>query len=484
MLINSTVFWIFFIILLIPYFTLLKDTARGQNIVILFASYFFYGWADLRMLPLLAIVTLVFYIIGIYIYRKLERSPAKASLLTTIGVLIGIGVLFYFKYLGFCIEQFSLLFNSIGLKTTHSTFNVIMPIGVSFFIFKLISYVIEIHRKNIEPCYDILQFASYVAFFPTIMSGPIDRPQEFIPQLKINHQPNLQNLTEGLKRVLWGLFTKCCIADTFSFYTNNVFDNIISHNTTTIVLAASLFTIQLYADFSGYSNMAIGVAQVMGFKVRENFNRPYFSKNMAEFWRRWHMSLTSWITDYIFMPLNIKLRDYGKTGLYSATLINLFVIGIWHGANWTFAIFGIYNALLLIICMEIDKPRKQFEKKYKLKNNQAYQLSRILVTLLAWIIAGIFFRSNNITDIITIFSSFDNFGRPFQAREGSTIFLLFGFISAAILFIKEYYDEHNRNIRFLHSSNIIKSTASTVFLIVYILLLGELEGGDFIYFKF
>ena len=484
MVVNSINFWLFFAAILIPFFVFLKKTWRGQNTWLLFASYFFYGWADWKMIPLLAIVTIVFYLLGLKIKEYNIKKPKLASNLTTCGVVLGVGVLVYFKYLGFLVQEFANLLNSFGLKTNLDTFNIIMPIGISFFTFKLISYIIEVHRGNIEPTKDIVLFGTYISFFPTILSGPIDRPNDFIPQLKICHTFRIDNISEGFKRILWGLFTKCCIADTFSFYTNNVFDNIGSHNTTTILLAASLFTIQLYADFSGYSNMAIGVAQIMGYKVRENFNRPYFSKNMAEFWRRWHMSLTSWITDYIFMPLNIAFRDWGKWGLYLATGINLFVIGIWHGANWTFALFGIYNALLLIICMEIEKPRKKFEKRHQLKNNNIYQFSRILVTLLAWIFAGVLFRSNSITDIITFLSSFGDFGRPFQAREGSTIFLLFGLMSTIILFYKEYNDEHHRGIHFLHSTNAFKSTSTIIILIVYILLLGELEGGDFIYFKF
>lgn len=484
MVVNSINFWLFFAVVSLPYFVFFKKSWRGQNLWLLIASYFFYGWADWKMIPLLAIVTIVFYWLGLKIDEYNNNKPKLSSYLTTFGVVFGVGVLVYFKYLGFMVHEFANLFHTFGLKTDLDTFNIIMPIGISFFTFKLLSYIIEIHRGNLKPTKDIILFSTYISFFPTILSGPIDRPNDFLSQLKISHTFRIDYISEGFKRIVWGLFIKCCIADTFSFYTNNVFDNIGSHNTTTILLAACLFTIQLYADFSGYSNMAIGVAQIMGYKVRENFNRPYFSKNMAEFWRRWHMSLTSWITDYIFMPLNITFRDLGKWGLYIATSINLFVIGIWHGANWTFAFFGLYNALLLIICMETEKPRKKFEKKHQLKNSRVYHFSRNMLTLFAWILACLLFRSNSVTDIATIISSFGDFGRPFQAREGSTIFLFFGIISTLILFYKEYNDEHNKNIHFLHSSNIVKSTITAITLITYIFLFGELEGGDFIYFKF
>ena len=309
MLVNSIIFWFFFLIVLIPYFSILKISSRWQNLWILAASYFFYGYADWRMVGLLFFSTLVFYCLPMMKNKKLSMI---------IGVFVGVGMLVYFKYMNFFVEQFASLFNSLGIHTNYSSFNIIMPIGISFFTFRLMSYVIEIQRENIEPEKDFVSFATYVAFFPTIMSGPIDRPNTFLPQLEKPRSFVVDDCAEGCKRVLWGLFLKFCIADQLSPYTDSVLNNYYHHNATSIVLACVLYSFQLYADFCGYSEMAIGTARMMGIKVTENFLRPFFAQNIAEFWRRWHISLTTWITDYVFMPLNIAFRNIGKTGIYLA----------------------------------------------------------------------------------------------------------------------------------------------------------------------
>ena len=273
MLVNSIIFWVFFLVVLIPYLSILRKNSRWQNLWILIASYVFYGYADWRMVFLLLISTLVFYLLGIWSKGSNQRS----KLAMVVGVIAGIGTLIYFKYMNFFIEQFSALFNTMGLHTNMSTFNIVMPIGISFFTFKLMSYVIEIHRENIEPEKDFIDFATFVAFFPTIMSGPIDRPNRFIPQLKETRWFKTDDLAEGCKRVLWGLFLKLCIADQLTPYTDSVFNNFYHHNATSIILASFLYSFQLYADFCGYSEMAIGTARMLGLNVTENFLRPFFA---------------------------------------------------------------------------------------------------------------------------------------------------------------------------------------------------------------
>ncbi len=327
MVVNSINFWLFFSAVLIPYFVFFRKSWRGQNLWLLFASYFFYGWADWKMIPVLAIVTLVFYWLGIEIKKNNKSHPKRASRLTTLGVGIGVAVLVYFKYLGFMIQEFAHLFESFGLMTNLSTFNIIMPLGISFFTFKLISYVIEIHREKMDATNDVIAFALYISFFPTIMSGPIDRPNEFIPQLKRERFFQYADIIEGCRRLLWGMFLKICIADQLTSYVDAVYDNYTFHNTSSIILAAVCYFFQLYTDFCGYSHMAVGVSLILGFSIRENFNRPLFAQNITELWRRWHMSLTTWLTDYIFIPLNIRFRNWGVWGLYIATFINMIVVG-------------------------------------------------------------------------------------------------------------------------------------------------------------
>ena len=351
--VNSLIFWGFFLIVLVPYFTFLRKSSKAQNWLLLIASYFFYGWTDWRMLPLLFIVTVVFYFLGKGVQNNLEKNEQKASFLTTIGVVIGVGVLVYFKYLGFLVDQMALLLTSFGLSVHMPTLKILMPVGVSFFTFKLIGYVIEVQRQKMTAENDFISFSTFIAFFPTILSGPIDRAEKFIPQLQTTRKADYDNIVEGLKLVMWGFFTKMCIADTISSYTDAVFNNYTHHTGTTIIFASCIYAIQVYADFSGYSNMAIGVAKVLGIEVAENFNRPFFAQNVSELWRRWHMSLTTWITDYVFMPLNVKWREWGKWGLYLATLVNLIVIGLWHGANWTYVFFGIYQTIILVAILKI-----------------------------------------------------------------------------------------------------------------------------------
>lgn len=396
-----------------------------------------------------------------------------------LGVMVGVGMLVYFKYMNFFIEQFAALFGLMGLHTNMSTFNIIMPIGISFFTFKLMSYVIEIYRENIEPEWDIIDFATYVAFFPTIMSGPIDRPNQFIPQLKVARFFKSDDLVEGSKRVLWGLFLKLCIADQLTPYTDSVFNNFYHHNATSIILASILYSFQLYADFCGYSEMAIGTAKMMGLNVTENFLRPFFAQNIAEFWRRWHMSLTTWITDYVFMPLNIAFRNIGKTGIYLATLLNLVVIGVWHGANWTYILFGLFHGTMLVIVATCDKKRKKLEKKHGLKKKPLYKYSRMLLTFILCTIGFMLFRSYSVGQFFSILERLGSGFGMFFVSWALTAILPIG-----VLIFKEYKDENKLNIHFLHSEKLWVQVVSFALLVVFIIYTGALNGGQFIYFQF
>lgn len=283
-----------------------------------------------------------------------------------VGVVLGAGLLLYFKYMNFFMEQFAALFRLMGLHTNWSTFNIIVPIGISFFTFKLIAYVVEVYKGNMEPCRDFVTFAAYIAFFPTIMSGPIDSPKMFIPQLEKPRWWNNEMVLEGLKRVLWGMFLKMCIADKISPYTDSVFNNYYHHSGITIILASVLYTFQIYTDFCGYSEMAIGVSQVMGIKVTENFLRPYFVTNMGDFWRRWHMSLMNWFRDYIYIPLGGSRCS--KARMYWNTMVVFMVSGLWHGANWTFIIWGAYHGVLVCLYKAMRKAAKPRSKAARLRS--------------------------------------------------------------------------------------------------------------------
>ncbi|MDC1361755.1 MBOAT family protein [Crocinitomicaceae bacterium] len=277
--------------------------------------------------------------------------------------------------------------------------------GISFFTFRLISYVIEIHRGKIEPTRDFVAFATYVAFFPTIMSGPIDRPNSFIPQLQSKRSFDYSLVVDGCRQILWGLFQKVVIANNLAAIIDQAWSDIPGHEGSTLLIMAIFYSFQLYADFSGYSHMAIGVGKILGFRITKNFNNPYFSRNVAEFWRNWHISLTSWLTDYIFIPLNIKFRNLGNLGIILAILINMVVVGLWHGANWTFVVFGLFHGLLfipLILTGSIFKKKKLKINKFGLPSVNDF--FKIIGTFLLWTLGLIIFKAENISQAIDYMS--------------------------------------------------------------------------------
>jgi alginate O-acetyltransferase complex protein AlgI len=404
---NSLKFLFFFIIVILVYYILLKDKTKAQNLFLLIVSYLFYGMADWKMIPFLFGITVVFYFLGIGIYKS---TKIKATLLKFIGVSLGVGFLLYFKYFNFFIESFLDLFKWIGLKFNWGTFNIILPLGISFFTFRLISYVIEIYRGKIEPTKDFVNFATYIAFFPTILSGPIDRPNNFLPQLKNKRPLNYDMLISGGRQFLWGLFKKMVIADNLAGFVNSVWSDIPHQSGYVLFISAIAYSFQMYTDFSGYSDMAIGIGKILGFQITKNFDFPFLSRNVAEFWRKWHISLTSWLTDYVFMPLNVKFRNMGNFGLILAILINMLIVGLWHGANWTFALFGLYHGLLFIPLIL----NGSFFKNKKMKMNKfgfpkLLDVIKIIGTFLLVTFGLVIFRAESISQVFEYISGFAHF---------------------------------------------------------------------------
>jgi D-alanyl-lipoteichoic acid acyltransferase DltB (MBOAT superfamily) len=404
MVVNSFSFLLFFVVVFGGYYTpVIRNNPRYQNAWLFIASYFFYGFADWKMIPLLLGATVTFYGLGAWLKSEMEKGHTKkASNITTFGVLVGVGILLYFKYLNFFAESFALFLNSIGLNVSWTTLNIVLPIGVSFFTFKLISYIIEVHREHIQPSKDFIEFATYVAFFPTILSGPIDRPNTFITQIRQNRLFNYELAVDGCRQILWGMFTKMCIADNLAPITESVWTNYNHISSSTLLFVTLLYPIQMYADFDGYSNMAIGISKILGLNIARNFNHPFLSRNIAEYWRNWHISLTGWLTDYVFSPLNIAFRNWGNWGIILAILINFLLIGLWHGANWTFAIFGIYHGLLyvpLILSGSFGKRKKLKPGKYGLP--KSVDLIKMCLTFLLVAFGLIFFKASSIGNAIS-----------------------------------------------------------------------------------
>lgn len=480
MIFNSFSFLIFFVVVFFLYYFPLKEKTKAQNWLLFIASYVFYGIADWKMIPLLLSATTIFYILGIAIQKSTER---KSSLFTSLGVVLGVGILLYFKYLNFFIESFSDLFNAIGLKTNWGTFNIILPLGISFFTFRLISYVIEINRGKIEATKDFVVFATYVSFFPTILSGPIDRPNNFIPQLKSKRLFNYDLAVDGYRQILWGLFKKVVIADNLTAFINSAWSDIPSQSGSTLFIAAILYSIQMYADFSGYSDMAIGVGKLLGFRITKNFNYPYFTRNVAEYWRNWHISLTSWLTDYVFMPLNIKFRNLGILGLIFAIVINMLTVGLWHGANWTFALFGLYHGLLfipLILSGSFFKKKKLKTTKFGLPSINDFL--KMVGTFLLVTLGLIVFRADDISQAFTFLTGLVDmsiFSIPPLNRE-----VLIPIFFSFILFLIEW---NSRKLEFPISQ--LKFKKPLRYLIYYTIILamiwyGNFGAKEFIYFEF
>ena len=350
MAINTITFLLFFVVVFILYYLPIRLMKEGlwQNIVLLASSYFFFGYADWRMLPLLICITVAYYFLGTGIEKRLDTKAADR--LMALSVVLGVGVLGYFKYLNFCIISISDLLQAIGFNVSLHSLKIIMPIGISFFIFRLLSYTIEIHRGMMNASRDFIGFATYVAFFPSMLSGPIDRPNVMLPQLAKDKHFDESLATTGMRQILWGMFKKMAVADTLAVFVdaNLAADQIGSVNSFTMILVIFAYTFQIYADFSGYSDMAIGVGKLLNIKMATNFRYPLFALNIQDFWNRWHISLTSWMQDYVFLPLSFMFRGWKKWGTFLAISVNFLIVGIWHGAGWNYAIYGLYHGCLFI----------------------------------------------------------------------------------------------------------------------------------------
>ena len=360
MLFNSLTFAIFFPTVFILYWFAAKNSVKKQNLILLFSSYLFYGWWDYRFLFLLMFSTFLDYFTGLRIFNARTQRSKKTWLL--VSILINLGFLCFFKYYNFFIDSFATLLSYAGLKPNLWTLNIILPIGISFYTFHGLSYVLDIYNKNFKPTTDFVDYSVFVSFFPLLVAGPIERATHLLPQVQSPRRFDYASAVDGLRQILWGLLKKIVIADSCAEYTNLIFNNSDSYNGSTLVIGAVLFAFQIYGDFSGYSDIALGTARLLGFELLKNFAYPYFSRDIAEFWRRWHISLTSWFRDYVFFPL--VMREKNKTARWvkvKITFIIFLLSGLWHGANWTFIAWGALNAIYFLPALLLKRPRSNFE---------------------------------------------------------------------------------------------------------------------------
>jgi len=398
LLFNSIEFAIFLPIVFFLYWFVAGRSIKGQNVILLLSSYFFYGWWDWRFLSLIAFSSTADYLVGVGL-GKIDNEAKRKILLFT-SILINIGFLAFFKYFNFFAENFHNAFAFLGKPIADPILiSLILPVGISFYTFQSLSYSIDIYRRKIEPTNDMIAFFAFVSFFPQLVAGPIERAANLIPQFLNNREFKYEEAKDGMRQILWGLFKKIVIADTCAIYANDVFANYDNFSGSTLLLGVIFFAFQIYGDFSGYSDIAIGASRLFGFNLMRNFAFPYFSRDIAEFWRRWHISLSTWFRDYVYIPLG------GSRGGRLLNARNVFIIfivsGFWHGANWTFIAWGALNALYFLPLLLLNKNRVNTDTVAEgrfLPNMK--EIFQIVLTFSITLIAWVFFRSESVIQAI------------------------------------------------------------------------------------
>ena len=466
----------FFIIVTSLYFVLPYN--RRWLLLLISSCYFYMAFVPIYIL-ILGFTIVIDYFAGRYI----ESAEGKRRKLFLIFSLIAnIGVLAVFKYYNFINHNFSFLMHGFGFTNPIPYLSILLPIGLSFHTFQAMSYTIEVYRGRQKAERHFGIYSLYVMFYPQLVAGPIERPQNLLHQFREKYDFEYDRVVEGLKQMLWGFFKKLVIADRLAIYVNAVYNNPEQHNGTTFVLATIFFAFQIYCDFSGYSDIAIGAAKVMGFKLMTNFNRPYFARNISEFWKRWHISLSTWFKDYLYISLGGNKVSIPRW--YCNLLLVFLVSGLWHGANWTYIIWGALNGFYLVLAIITQGLRNKFtiltgiEKLPKLNH-----ILQILITFMLSCFAWIFFRANNVTDALLIIKKiFLLSGTLYIGDFQQLLYCIAGIIFLIIIELRHEYFGHS--ILPFKTNYWLKEQMAYALLIVLILLIGVFDGGQFIYFQF
>lgn len=399
--ITSSFSFLLFVALSFIIYWALPAKGNKKTLFLLFTNSIFYLFFSWQFLLLLVISASLSYYIGKQIQQN-EDNEKRRTIWFWSGIVIVLGNLLYFKYTNFFIQSFSDFLQIIGFNAHFHTLKILIPIGISYFTFKQLSYLIDIYQESYEVQKDtLLDYVTYITFFPTILSGPIDRPSDFLPQVRHQKKFDYHQVSLGVQQVIWGLFKKIVIADNCARYVDAVWSRSDYFSSATLAMAAVIYVIQLYADFSGYSDIAIGVGRLFGYKVTDNFKYPLFALNIADFWKRWHISLTSWVTDYIFTPLSFIWRRYKKWGIIGAIIIDFLIVGFWHGANWQYLVYGLFHGLLfipLIFSNQLSQTKKIRTNRFGLPIMS--DVIRILGTFILVAFSFILFRAPSLHDAI------------------------------------------------------------------------------------
>ncbi len=480
MLFNSLAYALFLPVVFLLYWFVTSGRLRWQNTLLLLASYFFYGCWDWRFLFLLAFSTFLDYYTGIKIFDS--KSIRAKRIWLAISVIINLGFLGFFKYYNFFIESFERLLNIAGAPGDFNTLDIILPVGISFYTFHGLSYVFDIYNDKITPRRNPVDYALFVSFFPLLVAGPIERATHLLPQVEKPRVFSYAKMTDGLRQILWGLFKKVVIADTCAEGANPIFNHSMELEGSTLLLGAVLFTVQIYGDFSGYSDIALGSARLFGFELLRNFSFPYFSRDIAEFWRRWHISLSSWFRDYLYIPLG------GSKAGTARVVLNTFIIftvsGFWHGANWTFIAWGMLNALYIMPLVLFKLNRHNLEivaqGKYLPSLKEFLQM---LLTIVLVTIGWIFFRSGSLMSAVYMVRDIFKpslFSIPDSTLYSSTLLFLI-----PIFFIIEWLGREGKFALEHFSLNWNRALRWSFYIVLAVLVIvfsGEEQ--EFIYFQF
>lgn len=408
MLFNSIEFILFFTVVLFFYWKFFNGISiKTRNIFLLVTSYFFYGWWDYRFLGLIFISTITDYTCGLLIPRS--KTKLHKHLFLMVSLLVNLGILFFFKYYHFFSKELVSLLSYLGYTASPFTLNIILPVGISFYTFQTLSYTIDIYKGKIQPTKDIIAFFTFVSFFPQLVAGPIERAKHLLPQFFTAKKFDYEKAANGFRYMLWGFFAKIAVADSIAPIVDNIFSHYETMGIGSLIIGAILFTVQIYGDFSGYSNIAIGTAALLGFDLMQNFNTPFFSHNLREFWSRWHISLSTWFRDYVYIPLGgnrcSKLRHFTNI------MVTFIVSGLWHGANWTYIVWGTIHGLLYSVT------RPFISKSNEKKRTGIFSMA---ITFIVVCFAFVFFRSSNISQ------AFVYIDRIFELKNGIDIIPIIG----------------------------------------------------------
>jgi alginate O-acetyltransferase complex protein AlgI len=476
MLFNSLDFAIFLPIVFVLYWFVFHKSVKAQNIMLVLASYVFYSWWDWRFLFLILFSTLVDYAIGLALAKKEKLRTRK--LLLGLSIVVNLGLLGFFKYFNFFVDSFVQSFSFFGMEVSITSVEIILPVGISFYTFQTLSYTIDVYRRKLAPTKDLVAFMAFISFFPQLVAGPIERATNFLPQFFRKRVFKKDQAIIGIKQIIWGLFKKLVIADTCALYSDAIFDNYQEYSSVTLLLGVFYFAVRMYCDFSGYSDIAIGTARLFDFKLSVNFRYPFFSRNIADYWRRWHISLSSWFRDYVFIPLGGSRE--GRFTTIRNVMIVFLLSGFWHGASWNFITWGLVCGILYVVFSLKSKKKYSFDEvnPNKLPTIRAFFEMGLVFTCMA--LTRVFFRTTSLAEAIAYFKQVGSFTFKLDYL-GIYRYAVELIPLISILFWWEWYSRNKEFPLFSAKPQLLK----TMVVILLIVMFGNFEDvKQFYYFRF